>query len=88
MRFMRLTEVIRDTGLGRSSIYKRIAEGVFPKPVPLGGRTVGWVSDEVEAWILERIERDGGSCPLTAINLSREWLTSEPATLGSTGYKA
>ncbi|WP_369819056.1 AlpA family phage regulatory protein, partial [Alcanivorax sp. HI0044] len=39
MRFMRLTEVIRDTGLGRSSIYKRIAEGVFPKPVPLGGRT-------------------------------------------------
>jgi len=60
MRFMRLTEVIRDTGLGRSSIYKRIAEGEFPKPVPLGGRAVGWVSDEVEAWILERIEeRDG-----------------------------
>ena len=56
MRFMRLTEVIRDTGLGRSSIYNRIAEGVFPKPVPLGGSTVGWVSDEIEAWILERIE--------------------------------
>ncbi len=60
MRFMRLTEVIKDTGLGRSSIYKRIAEGEFPKPVPLGGRAVGWVSDEIEAWILERIEeRDG-----------------------------
>jgi len=56
MRFMRLTEVIRDTGLGRSSIYKRIAQGEFPKPVPLGGRAVGWVSDEIEAWILERIE--------------------------------
>ena len=39
MRFMRLTEVIKDTGLGRSSIYKRIAQGEFPKPVPLGGRT-------------------------------------------------
>jgi prophage regulatory protein len=64
MRFMRLTEVIRDTGLGRSSIYKRIAEGVFPKPVPLGGRTVGWVSDEIEAWILERIEeRDCQEAP-------------------------
>ena len=60
MRFMRLTEVIKDTGLGRSSIYKRIAQGEFPKPVPLGGRAVGWVSDEIEAWILERIEeRDG-----------------------------
>jgi len=56
MRFMRLTEVIKDTGLGRSSIYKRIAQGEFPKPVPLGGRAVGWVSDEIEAWILERIE--------------------------------
>jgi len=40
MRFMRLTEVIKDTGLGRSSIYKRIAQGEFPKPVPLGGRAV------------------------------------------------
>ena len=60
MRLMRLTEVIKDTGLGRSSIYKRIAQGEFPKPVPLGGRAVGWVSDEIEAWILERIEeRDG-----------------------------
>jgi len=53
---MRLTEVIKDTGLGRSSIYKRIAQGEFPKPVPLGGRAVGWVSDEIEGWILERIE--------------------------------
>ena len=57
MRFMRLTEVIKNTGLGRSSIYKRIAEGEVPKPVPLGGRTVGWVSDEIEAWILDQIEK-------------------------------
>ena len=35
------------------------ADGVFPKPVPLGARATGWVSDEVESWILERIgERD------------------------------
>ena len=45
--------------LGRSYIYKLIADGVFPKPVPLGARATGWVSDEVESWILERIgERD------------------------------
>ena len=36
MRFMRLTEVIKNTGLGRSSIYKRIAEGEFPNPCRLG----------------------------------------------------
>tara|TARA_B100000676_G_scaffold313222_1_gene392432 strand:- start:1945 stop:2142 length:198 start_codon:yes stop_codon:yes gene_type:complete len=56
MRLIRLAEVMKNTGLGRSSIYKRIAEGEFPKPVPLGGRAVGWVSDEIETWILERIE--------------------------------
>ena len=56
MRIIRLSEVIRMTGLGRSSIYKKISEGVFPKPVSLGGRAVGWVLDEVEGWILDRIE--------------------------------
>ena len=62
MRFMRLTEVIRDTGLGRSSIYKRIAEGVFPKPVPLGGRTViglSWFMDGCE--VLYQMKAGGGS---------------------------
>lgn len=56
MRLMRLPEVTKVTGLGRSSIYEKISEGTFPKSVPLGGRAVAWVSDEVEAWILERIE--------------------------------
>jgi prophage regulatory protein len=59
MRIMRLKEVMDTTGLGRSYIYKLIADGVFPKPVPLGARATGWVSDEVESWILERLgERD------------------------------
>ena len=59
MRIMRLKEVMDTTGLGRSYIYKLIADGVFPKRVPLGARATGWVSDEVESWILERIgERD------------------------------
>lgn len=56
MKLMRLPEVTAKTGLGRSAIYERIAEGTFPKPVSLGGRAVAWVSDEVEAWIMARIE--------------------------------
>lgn len=56
---MRLKDVIASTGLGRSSIYKFIAAGTFPKPVPLGGRAVGWVQHEVNEWILARIaDRD------------------------------
>ena len=56
MRFMRISEVIETTGLGRSSIYKLMAEDAFPKSVPLVNRSVGWVSYEVEGWIMARIE--------------------------------
>ena len=38
---LRLPTVKERTGLSRSSIYLRIAENRFPKPVSLGGRAVG-----------------------------------------------
>ncbi|KAA6193627.1 AlpA family phage regulatory protein [Pseudomonas sp. FSL R10-0056] len=56
MRIIRLKEVIDCTGLGRSTIYKYISEGSFPKSVSLGDRAVGWVESEVHDWILARIE--------------------------------
>ncbi|EPM9935784.1 MULTISPECIES: helix-turn-helix transcriptional regulator [Pseudomonas] len=56
MRIIRLQEVMATTGLARSTIYKLISESTFPKPVPLGGRSVGWVEEEVQDWVLERIE--------------------------------
>jgi prophage regulatory protein len=61
MRIIRLKEVIDSTGLARSTVYKYVAEGVFPKPVSLGDRSVGWVESEVHDWVLARIEeRDKG----------------------------
>lgn len=59
MRIIKLKEVMECTGLGRSSIYKQISDGTFPKNVSLGYRAVGWVDSEVDEWILEKIaERD------------------------------
>lgn len=64
MRIIRLKEVMDSTGLARSTIYKHVADGVFPKPVPLGDRAVGWVESEVHEWILARIEqRDESTTP-------------------------
>lgn len=54
-RILRLREVERRTGRKSSSIYEGIAAGTFPKPVPLGLRAVGWLEDEVEAWIDGRV---------------------------------
>ena len=60
MIIMRLTDLVMlHTGLGRSSIFKFIAAGTFPKPVPLGDRAVGWVKSEIEDWIMNKIaDRD------------------------------
>lgn len=61
MRIIRLSEVLANTGLARSSVYRYVAEGSFPKPVSLGDRAVGWVESEVQDWVLARIEeRDKG----------------------------
>jgi len=48
---LRLPSVKARTGLSRSTIYLRIAEGSFPRPISLGARAVGWLESEVEAWL-------------------------------------
>lgn len=52
---LRLPQVKERVGLSRSTIYARIAEGIFPGPINLGGNSVGWIDSEVSAWIAERI---------------------------------
>ncbi|MEZ9144905.1 AlpA family transcriptional regulator [Vibrio sp. 10N.286.52.C3] len=59
MRLIKLKEVMTLTSLARSTIYKYMSEGQFPKAVSLGCRSVAWVEEEVTGWVLERIgERD------------------------------
>lgn len=52
---LRLPSVKARTGLSRSTIYLRISERLFTKPISLGGRSVGWPSQEVAAIISARI---------------------------------
>jgi prophage regulatory protein len=49
-RLLRLPEVLRITGLGRSTLYRMIAEHRFPAPVQLSKRAVAWREDEVRPW--------------------------------------
>ncbi|ARP95252.1 helix-turn-helix transcriptional regulator [Bordetella genomosp. 13] len=55
MRLIRLNDVTRATGLRRSTIYKYISDGCFPKAVPLGGGRVAWVEREIQDWIVDRV---------------------------------
>jgi len=55
VRFLRLPEVLARTGLSRSTIYVRLEQGRFPRPVSLGARAVGWIESEVDEWMRARI---------------------------------
>ena len=53
---LRLPAVQKRTGLSRSTIYLRISEGGFPKPISLGGRAVGWIEEEINDWLNQQIK--------------------------------
>jgi prophage regulatory protein len=55
-KILRLPNVLDRTGLSRSTVYLRVTEGRFPRPVSLGARAVGWIETEVEEWIARQIE--------------------------------
>ena len=54
-RLIRLKEVQHRVGLGRSTIYRWMAEGKYPKPVQLCGYAVAWAEDDIQLWISSRL---------------------------------
>lgn len=50
-RFIRLPEVIRRTGFGKTWIYELIKAGRFPSQVKTGVRAVAFIESEIDAWI-------------------------------------
>lgn len=52
---LRLPEVIERVGLSRSSVYSYIQLGMFPEPVKLGKRASGWLAEEIDGWLLQRM---------------------------------
>jgi prophage regulatory protein len=65
-RLLRRSQVEDRTGLKKTQLYQAMSEGRFPRPVPIleGGAAVGWLEDEIEAFIEARIAaRDGNRKP-------------------------
>ena len=56
VQFLRRPAVEKLTGLPRSSIYKLMEAGEFPKPVKLSAQAVAWLESEVLDWMNQRIE--------------------------------
>ncbi len=53
---LRLPAVKTRTGLSRSTIYLRVSECLFPKPINLGARAVGWLESEIDGWLASRVK--------------------------------
>lgn len=49
-KFLRMPMVVRMTGLGRSTIYRLIAQNKFPGPVRVGDRAVAWRQVDLDQW--------------------------------------
>ena len=62
-RLLRRREVSKVTGIGRSSIYRLMQHGDFPRPVRVGPAAVRWRESEVNAWVESRpvAGRESGS---------------------------
>jgi prophage regulatory protein len=51
MKILRRPEVVARTGLSATTIREREAAGTFPARVILGPFSVGWIEEEIDAWI-------------------------------------
>jgi prophage regulatory protein len=59
-QILRLPDVVKTTGLSRSSIYAAISQDIFPKQFHIGPRSVGWLKSEIDEWIEKQIIHSRG----------------------------
>ena len=65
-RIVRLNTVLTRTGLSRSTIYRKIAEGTFPAQIKISVNGAGWKESDIDRWVANPVawrppeEVDGG----------------------------
>lgn len=52
-RIVRLKTVLARTGLSRSTLYRKIREGTFPRQVPISVHGAGWRESAINRWIAD-----------------------------------
>ncbi|MEC5293712.1 AlpA family phage regulatory protein [Aurantimonas sp. C2-6-R+9] len=50
-RIVRLNTVLARTGLSRSTIYRKIAEGTFPAQMRISANGAGWHESDIDRWV-------------------------------------
>jgi prophage regulatory protein len=63
LRFIRLSEAMRITGLRKTTMYQLQANGEFPQRVQITAHCVGWIESEIQQWISERADGRPSALP-------------------------
>jgi prophage regulatory protein len=50
-RILRLAAVLEQTGLTRSTLYRKMNSGSFPRNVAISTRCTGWRQSSVSTWV-------------------------------------
>ncbi len=54
IKVIRMPELEEKTGLNRVTIYRMVKEGEFPRQREISSRNVGWLSTDVDQWLINR----------------------------------
>lgn len=54
-RILRLKSVLERTGLSRSTLYRKMHVGTFPRQLRISIRCAGWRESDVDAWLLNPV---------------------------------
>ena len=52
----RISPLVKNIGVSKSTIWLWVKEGSFPKPIRLGKKSVAWLGSDIENWIQSRID--------------------------------
>ena len=55
IRILRLAQVLEITGIGKTTLYELQSQGSFPMRVRITDHCVGWVAQEVQSWLANRV---------------------------------
>lgn len=62
-RILRLNTVLDRTGLTRSTLYRKIANGTFPRQIKISDRCAGWRESAIDAWLMNPIYYEAAENP-------------------------
>ncbi len=54
-RIIRLKAVLARTGLSRSTLYRKIGDGTFPRQIPISTHGAGWYESAVDRWVADPV---------------------------------